>query len=165
MLDLKGLLSNIKGGKQNKIKSLTGLGIEQIGKTIYLFFKTDQDTGKNIRLAKSIDGIEFKLLKVFEEKYTRKKISPKIIRDITPRTTHFDSGQIEIEGVVKISQGSLVIYHNRDWPHGFQIGSAIIKDGNIIYRSDTPLWHSPPSWVNKKIEFIGLAHVSGKLIA
>ena len=163
-MNIGKVLSKLKSGTVDQGNLITGLGIEQIGQSIYLFYKTNIDDSKNIRLAKSTDGLEFKLVKVFEEKYSREKIDLRLQKLIKPRSQYFDNGVLEIEGVVKISQGKLIVYHNHDWPSGYQVGTAITKNGKIISRSDTPLWESSSAWVNKKIEFIGLAYVDGQII-
>lgn len=164
-MNIGNLLSKLKSGSTSTDSLLTGLGIEQVGKSVFLFFKNKEDSPSTIRLAKSTDGFEFKLVKVFEEKYSRAKIKPLIIKKIQPRSEYFDFGEIEIEGIVKISQGNLVFYHNHDWPNSYQVGTAIFKNGKLISRSDTPIWQSDSAWTDKKVEFIGLAHLSGKVIS
>jgi predicted GH43/DUF377 family glycosyl hydrolase len=151
----------------HKANSITGLGIEQIGKVVYLFYKSNSDGSKKIRLAKSLDGMEFSLLKVLKENYTREKISPEIKELIKPRPDHFDNKLIEIEGVVKIDGGKLIVYHNRDLNGEYQVGVAIVKNDKshrIIFRGETPLWESSSAWMGKKIEFIGLASIDGQII-
>lgn len=154
-------IKNILSGRQNL---LTGLGVEQIGKSVFLFYKAEIDTPNIVRIAKSTDGFEFNLVKKVEEIYQPEKVSSKIAKLIKFRLGHFDAGEIVIEGVIKINQGNLVIYHHRDWPSGYQVGAAIVKNNKITFRSDTPLWESSSAWQNKKVEFIGLAYLNGQII-
>lgn len=166
-LNMLGLNKYFTGGSGENMttKTLTGLGIEQVGNSIFLFYRHDNDGPQIIRLARSVDGFDFSQVKVLEEKYTPKSIKSGIKKALKPRLNFFDSGVLEIEGVIKISHGHLVIYHNLDWPENFQVGAAIIKNNKIIYRSDYPIWESSSTWEGKKVRFIGLAHLHGQIIA
>lgn len=163
-MDIRRVLLGLKGNQANKVNFLTGLGIEQIEKSIYLFYRSSNDNPKVIRLARSVDGIEFSLIKIFKENYLREKTDIEIKKIIKPRLNHFDNGMIEIEGVVKISTGELIIYHNRQPSGEYQVGAAIIKNKKIIFRADVPLWESSSAWMGKKVEFIGLAYIDGRVI-
>jgi predicted GH43/DUF377 family glycosyl hydrolase len=162
-VNLSNILSKFKG-VANKKDLLSGLGIEQVGKSIYLFFKANTTDPKITCLARSIDGLHFDLVKTLADSYIPKKINPKYIKLLQPRLEYFDAGQIEIEGVIKINQGNLIVYHNCDWPSGFQVGFAIIKNGKVIFRCDHPLWESNNSWENQQTKFIGLAYLEGQII-
>ncbi|MFA7301460.1 MAG: hypothetical protein WC069_04065 [Candidatus Shapirobacteria bacterium] len=163
-MNIRQALSVLKGDNINKNNLLTGLGIEQVGKLIYLIFKSPTDSQNNIRLARSHNGFDFTFIKILKDNYIREKISPKIIKLIQPRIEYFDNGPLEIEGIIKISQGKLIIYHHYEWQVGYQVGTAIIKNNKIIFRGETPIWESSSTWANEKIKFIGLAFIDGQII-
>ncbi|HEX8923949.1 MAG TPA: hypothetical protein VF828_04420, partial [Patescibacteria group bacterium] len=76
-------------------------------------------------------------------------------------------GKIEIEGVVKIASGDLVVYHSINQWGQYLVGIALISIGaakKILWRSPSALWESSTAWLNKKVNFIGMAYVDGKLI-
>ncbi|HEX8923738.1 MAG TPA: hypothetical protein VF828_03320, partial [Patescibacteria group bacterium] len=50
-------------------KLLTGLGVEQVGKSIYLVYRSSTDLQNTIRLARSTDGFDFSLVKLIKDDY------------------------------------------------------------------------------------------------
>lgn len=145
--------------------SLVGLGVEQVGQSIFLFYRYHRDSPHTLRLAKSLDGFDFKPYKVLQDTYRPARIKSIFHQLIKPRLRYFDNGPIQLEGLVKISQGNLIVYHHQDWPHNYQVGVAIVRRRRIIYRSDHPIWESLALWQGKQVSFIGLAHLLGQIIA
>ena len=119
-MNIREVLVGLIKSKSNKSNLLTGLSIEQVGKSVYLFYKINKNDPKITFLARSIDGFEFNLVHKIQENYVSQKISFKIKNLIMSRLEYFDNGPIMIEGVINISRGKLVIYHHHEWLSGYQ---------------------------------------------
>lgn len=143
------------------------MGIGQEKEKIFLFYRSSSDSNKIYRLAESKDGLDFSMVKIIKEGYHKASFDQSILNLIPPRPDFFDSGQIEIEGIIEISTGTLIVYHTKDDWDEFLIGIAFQEKGNkesITWRSSVPLWDSPTSWIGKSVIFIGLAYIDGKII-
>lgn len=144
--------------------NLIGLNIEQKGKSILLTYSSNEDGKEIIGLAKSKNGIDFEMSKNERNFYEIKKTDKKYEKIIQPRKDFFDRDEIEIEGTVKISNGTLVVYHNKDNDDKFKVGITLLKQKKIDWRCEVPLWESSDSWANKEIIFVGLAYLNGQII-
>ena len=146
---------------------ISGLGVEQVNKSIFLIFRAAADGNKEFRVAKSTDGFNFELVRKITDNYKKKAGLEKFEELIKPRPDFFDNGKIEIEGIVKNGRGKLIFYHSRSKEGECRIGVALSAKNNyknIIWRSDVPLNESSTTWLNKEINFIGLAKVDGDVI-
>ena len=150
-----------------KKKLVNGLGIEQVGKSIFLIFQSTADKDKEFRVAKSIDGFNFELVRKTTDHYKKISKSEKFAEIIKPRSDYFDDGKIKIEGAFKTGRGKLIIYHSCNSENECRVGAALLSVKNvkkIIWRCEVPLWESSSSWLGKEINFIGLARVDGDII-
>ena len=113
-----------KVGKPELTKKIliSGLGVEQINKSIFLVFQSSADKKKEFRVAKSTDGFNFELVKKIADHYKNDKSDEKLTELIKPRADFFDSGKIEIEGTVKTGRGKLVFYHSCNQENECRVG-------------------------------------------
>lgn len=147
----------------NKKNYLIGLNISKKGKQIFLTYSFIQKNKNLVRSAKSKNGIDFEMIQRPHEFYKIKK-ECQYQKFIHPRKDFFDNDGIEIEGAVKISNGTLIVYHNKDKDDGFKVGLALVKNRKINWRSEGPIWESPTEWDRKEKSFIGLAYLNGQII-
>lgn len=136
-------------------------------KKIYLFYKSKLDPIGTTRVARSDDGLNFSFLKKVEKLPLKQEINPIFLDNLPSRKNFFDNGPIEIEGVVNINLGPLVAYHSKDKSGGHAVGIALFSKGKnpkLKWRSSVPVWESSINWLNKKISFIGLTYINGRII-
>lgn len=164
---IKKIIEKFEKPKITKKILISGLGIEQVGKSIFLIFKSTADTDKEFRVAKSIDGFNFELARKMTDHYKKINNNEKFTEIIKPRFDYFDNGKIEIEGAFKTGRGKLIIYHSCNSENECRVGAALLSVKNvkkIIWRCEVPLWESSSSWLGKEVRFIGLVRIEGDII-
>lgn len=164
-MDISKIVKLVNQGSNSGVK-LVGLGVEELNGKVYLFYKTDEDGSKYVRVARSEDGIDFEMIKKWSERYRREGIDKGVVAKIKPRKKYFDDNKIEIEKIIKIDSGRLVIYHHWDKWRNYQVGAALLdqKTNKIIWRSNKPMWESSSGWNDKKIEWLGTVYIRGQII-
>jgi len=167
MISIRGILPIFKNQLTEK-KVMEGLAVETGDQgTVYLYFTAKKDGDDIVRVAKSDNGLDFSL----DHQVSRLRLKPKKFTEIEnlikPRKDFFDNLPIQIEGVVDLEKGWLVVYHVADQGGNVLVGASMFsKDTETreLWRSDTPLWESSTGWSGKKIKFVGLAYLKGQII-
>lgn len=152
------LFYNLSSGKLNKL-------CFAIGKDQYKFKKIQELNNANSgwALNKKIAylgfGSEIKLVK-FSKKNAWLEEGETVLR---PRYNFFDSGEIQVAGVVQDKIGIFLFYlvsHSRNGSTAYDVGLAKFDKKNpakLLARSETPLWEQPDSWDKQEIRFAGIS--------
>jgi len=90
---------------------------------------------------------------------------------LSKRDSHFDDGPLEIEYVMKISEGVLLFYHSKS-KHGdqytYRVGAAIFDGNNpekLLWRSSAPVWEQASVWNDHEVYPAGVVFHNGKFIS
>lgn len=153
--------------KLPKKELISGIGVETKGESVYLYLKLEKDPTKIIRVARSTDGLNFCMYQKVSQISLKQNQFSNIEALVKPRKEYFDNGKIKIEGVVNLVKGYLVIYHVQDEWSNVMVGSVLFSKGKKtteLWRSEHPLWESSTRWSNKKVMFVGLTYVDGRII-
>ncbi len=90
---------------------------------------------------------------------------------LPPRSDHFDSGDIEVEHVMNIEKGILLIYHAKTKVKGkiqYTVGAALFDKDNpnvLLWRSAKPVWQQEENWNGKDVYPIGVIEREGVVIS
>jgi predicted GH43/DUF377 family glycosyl hydrolase len=147
----KDLIRWTKLGKIPEIKELGAIVPDFRYKNRYVMYYGD----KNINIAYSSD---------------MKRWKPEPNTLLEPRKDAFDSGNLEIGGVIQAHEHILLIYYVKKEVHGknrYEVGACIFDRKNpesILWRSEHSLWDHPTELHHEKLRPLGVGTKDDQLI-
>lgn len=162
--------SNLPGVGRSKTK----VNVFQDKKHVYLF--SEKNKNGAAKMAKSRNGLDFKDCpfqpKIFQRYLKFKEKNQKDLAQyfnlLAINSERLNQENFFIQGSSFGKDGLWLFYHFQKSDQSFEVGTALfepLEQPRLLWRHSHPIWQTPDSWKDKKVNFSGLVTTKKRILS